>query len=117
MFNHVLFKILLDKKGIKQAQLARITGIPRNSICRYLSGDVQPKADKVKLLAEALGVSMESLLIKDAAELANASTPTPKQKRQPCFCPFCGEKLSGLLLEFYAINQEGDGQHESPINS
>ena len=56
-------KTLLDNKGIKQAQLSRMTNIPRNSMCRYLSGEVQPKADKIKLLADALGVSMESLLI------------------------------------------------------
>ena len=93
MFNTEIFKILLEKKGIKQAQLARITGIPRNSICRYLSGEVQPKADKIKLLADALSVAMESLLIKEAPE---TSPPESRAKRQLCFCPNCGVNLLGV---------------------
>lgn len=94
MFDTKTFKTLLDSRGIKQAQLARKTGIPRNSICRYVSGEVQPSAQKVKLLADALGVSMESLLIKEAAEPPSAKPPTPK--RQLCFCPNCGVDLKGV---------------------
>jgi len=92
MLNTKTFRSLLDSKGIKQAQVARITNIPRNSISRYVSGEVQPSAEKVKLLADALGVGMEALVLKEVAESSHA----PKQNRKMCFCPFCGENLKGV---------------------
>ena len=93
MFNTEIFKTLLDSRGIKQSQLSRMTDIPRNLICRYLSGKVQPKADKVKLLATALGVPMETLLVKEADEIP---APVQRPKRQLCFCPNCGVGLEGI---------------------
>ena len=93
MFDNKVFKTLLYSKGIKQTQLAEMTKIPQNAISRYLQGVYQPKADRIKLLADALEVSVETLSIKKA----NDNEPAKNQKRQLCFCPFCGEKLSELI--------------------
>jgi len=88
MFDNTALKNLLDTKNIKQAQLARMTGISRTLICRYLTEGVQPKADKIQAIADALGVKVEYLLIKQAA-------PPPKMKL--CFCPNCGVNLGGIV--------------------
>jgi len=88
MFDKDTLKALLESKNIKQAQLARMTGISRTLICRYISDGVQPKADKIQAIADALGVKVEALLVKQAA-------PPPKMK--VCFCPNCGVNLGGLV--------------------
>jgi len=89
MFNHELLASMLDKKGIRQAAFARMTNIPRNLICRYLSGAVQPKADKIKAIADALGVTVDSFIVTEA------KAPAPKLKL--CFCPNCGVNLEGVV--------------------
>ena len=91
MFDTKAFKTLFDSKGMKQIQLAEMTKIPQNAISRYLQGIYQPKADRIKLLADALGVSVETLTIK---EITNSDL-VQNQKRQICYCPYCGEKLGG----------------------
>ena len=88
MFDNEVLKKLLDSRNLRQAVFARMAKIPRNSLCRYLSGDVQPKADKIKAIADALGVSMEFLIKKEAI-------PQPP-KLKLCFCPNCGVNLEGV---------------------
>ena len=51
-----LQKILLEK-NIKQADLARATGISRGAISNYVLGRYAPKSDIVKKLANALNCS------------------------------------------------------------
>ena len=92
MLDASVLRTLIDNRDIKQAQLARKTGIGRNSICRYLSGEVQPSSKKLRLIADALGVPMESLLVKDTATI----TPIQPPKRRLCFCPNCGVNLMGV---------------------
>ena len=50
-----------NEKGIKQADLVRMTGIDKGSISLYMSGKVTPKGDKLYKLAVALGVTPEWL--------------------------------------------------------
>lgn len=47
----------LEEKHMSQAELARRSGIGRNSISDYLKGKYEAKQDKVYLLAKALGQS------------------------------------------------------------
>lgn len=47
----------LEDKNMSQAELARRSGIGRNSISDYLKGKYEAKQDKVYQLAKALGVS------------------------------------------------------------
>jgi len=89
MFDGEALKTLLDSKNIRQAHLARMAGVPRDLISRYVSGTVQPKADKITAIADALGVTMETL-IKTEAKIA-----APKLKL--CFCPNCGVSLEGVI--------------------
>lgn len=47
----------LDDKGMKQADLARATGMCSAAISRYLSGEYEPKQKAIHKLATALSVS------------------------------------------------------------
>lgn len=55
------FKGLLVETGMTQADLARRSGLTISAICRYSNGNRLPRADKLALLAEALGISAEEL--------------------------------------------------------
>lgn len=55
-FSHRL-NILMKEKNIKSIDLSNKTGIDKSSISHYLSGNYEPKNEKVILLANALNVS------------------------------------------------------------
>ena len=44
-------------KGMKQADLCKLTDIPKSSLSLYLKGAYEPKQDKLYKMAEALNVS------------------------------------------------------------
>ena len=46
----------MSEQGISQAELSKLTGIGRSSICQYLSGKIVPAPDRKALIAEVLGV-------------------------------------------------------------
>ena len=50
-------KKALRTKGMKQADLCHITKIPKSSLSQYLSGDFEPKQDRIYLISKALNVS------------------------------------------------------------
>ena len=50
-------KKALELKGMKQSDLRRITKIPKSSMSQYMSGDYEPKQDRIYLIAKALNVS------------------------------------------------------------
>ncbi len=55
-------KEAMRKKGIRQMDLSRLTGIPKSAISQYVSGKFTPRADRLELMAETLGVSTAQLL-------------------------------------------------------
>lgn len=57
----------VDHAGLTQAELSRISGIDKASISLYLGGKYQPKAEKLHLLAAALGVTPQWLSGVDAS--------------------------------------------------
>ena len=52
----------LSKKGMRQSELCKQTGIPKSSMSLYLSGAYEPKQDKIYKMAKALDVSSEWLM-------------------------------------------------------
>ena len=54
-------KNVLWKKNITQTELANISGIPRETISRYISGKITPSFFTVDKLAKALDCSMDEL--------------------------------------------------------
>ncbi|WP_173645770.1 helix-turn-helix domain-containing protein [Leptospira interrogans] len=55
-------KELRIQKGFSQENLAKMVGLHKNHIGRYERGDSQPTADKIRKLADALGVTGDVLL-------------------------------------------------------
>ena len=50
-------KEAMDRAGMKQTDLAEVTGLNKSTISRYLSGAVEPKQTAVHKLAKALNVN------------------------------------------------------------
>lgn len=53
---------LLKAKNFKQADLFKVTKIPRSLISNYLSGKATPTLENAKLLAQAFDVSLDELV-------------------------------------------------------
>lgn len=53
----VRIKKALKIKGIKQAELCKLANIPKSSLSQYLSGDFEPKQDRIYLISKVLNVS------------------------------------------------------------
>lgn len=60
-FKENLAKIL-DQKNMRQADLCRLTGIEKSSICNYMSGLYIPRKKHLHKIASALNVSEGYLL-------------------------------------------------------
>ena len=60
-FSERVKKILQEKK-LSQAELSTLSGVTAPSLCRYLRGDIEPRIDIVRNIAQALGVSETYLL-------------------------------------------------------
>lgn len=52
----------MQKKGLKQVQLAKSTGISAANISRYLKGQRLPRPQQLFKLAESLDCSMSDLI-------------------------------------------------------
>lgn len=52
--------------GMTQEQLAAVTGVHRVTIARIETGDVSPKAETLKRIADALGVLVDDLMTQEA---------------------------------------------------
>lgn len=57
-------KYILKKKGLKQKDLAELSGITESSLSRYMKDLREPKVDDFTKMADALGVSVDYLLEK-----------------------------------------------------
>lgn len=53
---------LRDKKGVTDYRVAVDTGIPKSTFTDWKNGRSQPKVDKLKILADYFGVSIEYFL-------------------------------------------------------
>lgn len=53
---------LRDKKGVTDYRVSEDTGITRSTFTDWKNGRSQPKIDKLKILADYFGVSIEYFL-------------------------------------------------------
>ena len=53
---------LRDKKGVTDYRVAKDTEIPKSTFTDWKNGRSQPKVDKLKILADYFGVSIEYFL-------------------------------------------------------
>ena len=57
-----IYQRLLDEKGLKNADVARATGISNMTLSDWKRGKSVPKADKMQKIAEFLNVSVDYLM-------------------------------------------------------
>lgn len=57
-----IFQKLLDEKGIKAYDISKATGISSSTLTDWKMGRTTPKQDKLKLIADYFGVSLDYLL-------------------------------------------------------
>ena len=60
-FGRNLYIALFDTK-MTQTELAKIVGVNREMITRYIAGDKTPSTDTLIKIANALGVTVDSLI-------------------------------------------------------
>lgn len=82
---------LRDEKGVKDATVARETGIPRSTFTDWKNGRSQPKSDKIQRIADYFGVTVDYFtneqaggqtdgyyLSKETADMAQALFENPE---------------------------------------
>ena len=75
----VRIKKALKIKGMKQAELCKLANIPKSSLSQYLSGDFEPKQDRIYLIAKALNVSEAWLMGFDVPMERQAKMVSPSE--------------------------------------
>lgn len=78
-FGRRLYNLML-KKGWRQADLARASGLPRDSISTYVRGTVRPTEESLKKVASALGVKPEELFPNILEDAIDADNPSVEMK-------------------------------------
>ena len=56
------YEELRDKQGITNYKVSKDTGIPKSTFSEWKSGRSNPKVDKLKILADYFGVSIDYFL-------------------------------------------------------
>ena len=59
---YTIYEALLNERGLKNADIARATGISNMTLSDWKRGVSTPKQDKLMKIADCLGVSVDSLL-------------------------------------------------------
>ena len=73
----IRIKKALELRGMKQSDLRRITKIPKSSMSQYMSGDYEPKQDRLYLISKALNVSEAWLMGFDVPMQRKEATAPP----------------------------------------
>lgn len=68
MFLYRKFADLLEKNNVSAYRVAKDTGISPVVFSDWKTGKSRPKADKIKILADYFGVSIEYFLQEDISE-------------------------------------------------
>lgn len=54
-------RVLRERKGLSQAQLAAVTNVDRSAVAKWESAGVFPRADKIPVICEALDCTPNDL--------------------------------------------------------
>lgn len=71
---------IMKERGIKQADLARMTGISRGAVSNYVLGRYEPKSDVINKFAKALNCSEMWLWGYDVPMKRQAASPVDEPK-------------------------------------
>lgn len=90
---------LMDKKGINQKQLSKLSGITTSSLSRYLKGEIEPRMDVIINIAKALQVETDYFLDeKDKSQSAYTTIATAIARKGNELSPEEKNQLIALLL-------------------
>ncbi len=112
-------KQLMAERGVTQAELAKLTGLPKSTISQYMSGDFEPTGVRLELLAEALGCEpeeitkrrhtapplVEKLSVDDAANVLGMSPTTLRKGLRQGVFPWGYAVRTGEKTWAYWINK------------
>lgn len=76
-------KQILHEKGLKQTDLARMTGIDKSLISNYVSGKYKAKQDNLYLIAKALNVSEAWLMGYDTDRVRSSDDERSIENNSP----------------------------------
>lgn len=65
MFSYKVFEELCKEKGESMYQIAQATGVTTSTLSSWHMGRYTPKLDKIQILADHFGVSVERFLEDD----------------------------------------------------
>ncbi|MGN1047192.1 MAG: helix-turn-helix domain-containing protein [Eubacteriales bacterium] len=85
------YEKILKVKNLTSYQVSKATGIAPSTLSDWKRGRSVPKADKMKRIAEFLGVGIEQLVAKDGSDF---SEELPE--------PFCGHHMIPIIGEIRA---------------
>ncbi len=66
---------LRKTKGLSQEELAELVGVSRQAVSKWELDEAQPEASKIILLAQALGVTTDQLLLGEEADQQPTGEP------------------------------------------
>ena len=97
-FPESLFELRRDR-GLSQEDLASQIGVSRQAVSKWETGEAMPDLNKLLLLADALGVSLDRLCGK--AESLTEPLPTaPAAKKRSLWPILCGVLAILVVLLF-----------------
>lgn len=105
----------MQELGWKKAELARRSGVPYDSINKYLRGDIeQPRGDTLEKIAVAVGKS--ALWLREGIDSPTETTgtvsgPVPMPAGA---LPFAGVARAGLWLPVDELYSQDESDHHAP---
>ncbi|MGM9645283.1 MAG: LexA family transcriptional regulator [Eubacteriales bacterium] len=92
---YLIFSEILQKMGITPYRLCKDTGISQSTLTNWKNGNYVPKIDKLRKIADYLGVSLEYLMGK-----SNGSAPEGSNAHSGCqLCTVVsGNGMSGIHI-------------------
>ena len=61
MFTYENYEVIRDLRGLKNADVSRLSGIAQSTFTDWKKGRSYPKAEKLIRISDALGVSLQEL--------------------------------------------------------
>lgn len=105
-----IYQRLLDEKGLKNADVARATGISNMTLSDWKRGKTRPKADKIEKIASFLGVTVDYLVRgEEANAIADAANKDYAMSQMP-------DKIKEYALKLSKLDQEKQNQIMSLID-
>lgn len=116
MFQETL-KAIMEQKGVTQAELAQLSGVPKSSICQYLAGKTVPGAKRKTELALSLGLEETYFDEADEQTVIESFSPLEVSRRLKKSIGFVYQGLQqGVFPWGYAV-QMASGEWNYFINA